>query len=85
MDSRIMNVDTNSVPAKRNHRGIILASAVVAGSLIPDLDHVFRSHFANAYGKGWGHNIYVPLAVLGIVAAAYLGRRLQTRLLKNEK
>lgn len=76
----------NQSSVRRNITFFVLALSIFAGSLIPDIDHVFRSSFQYRYGKGWAHNIYVPLVILCVLGVAYLGRRIQTRLLrKNEE
>jgi hypothetical protein len=54
----------------------LLILAVGLGSTLPDLDHILPP-----YARSWGHSVYVPLALLGFLAIAYIGRCLRTRIL----
>ena len=77
-----------AIPGKRLHKSNTIASfvlAIVLGSLAPDIDHVIKNNYQTVYGKGYGHIILVPLAILGILAAAHFGRRLQAWLLSRSQ
>lgn len=63
-------------------KGFILASAIIAGSLIPDIDHFIKADFQYVYGKGWAHSILGGLLVLAILSITYLVRHRQTGILK---
>ena len=65
-------------------KGVIFASAIVIGSLVPDIDHFILSSYRSVYGKGYGHIIYIPLglAVLSGLAVAYFGRRDKVEILR---
>lgn len=61
----------------------IIEEGGVAVALVADVDHYVTFPYQTAYGKGYGHNIYLPLAIQFIVRAAYLGRRVQVRFLRR--
>ena len=63
-------------------KGVIFTSAIIAGSLAPDIDHFIKADFQYVYGKGWAHSILGGLLVLAILSVAYLVRCRQTRVLK---
>lgn len=58
----------------------LLLGVVVAGSVMPDLDHILPP-----YARSWGHNPILPCAVLLGVALAYSGRHLLARFLGRSK
>ena len=63
-------------------KGFILASAIIAGSLIPDIDHFIKADFQYVYGKGWAHSILGGLLVLAVLSVAYTLRHRKARVLK---
>ena len=48
----------------------------IAGALFPDIDILWQGH------RGWTHNWLLPVGILSILAVAYLGRQVWTRILK---
>ena len=63
-------------------KGVIFASAIVIGSLAPDIDHFIKADFQYVYGKGWGHSILGGLLVLAVLSVAYTLRHRKARVLK---
>ena len=50
---------------------------VIAGATFPDIDHLFEGQ-----ARTWGHDWHYPCFILAIVAIAYIGRWIKTRVLR---
>ena len=57
----------------------LFVGAIVAGSTLPDLDHLAPGY------RSWGHNYWVPLVILICLVIAYCGRQLRARFLKRKE
>jgi protein-S-isoprenylcysteine O-methyltransferase Ste14 len=69
----MMDVVSNKV---RNFTFFV--GAVVVGSTMPDIDHLFPP-----YKRTWGHLWFVPCVILLCVVVTYFGRQIKSRILRN--
>ena len=63
-------------------KGVTYTSAIIAGSLAPDIDHFIKADFQYVYGKGWGHSILGGVLVLVVLSITYTLRHRKARILK---